>query len=409
MRNIVIKTCIFFFLISICTYFNNVCAYQTKGEEAGKHVTWSYDKKTHTLTFSGKGKMYTESWYGDYDEFETEWDHLSNKVEKVVFEKGITYVGFHCCQYMPKLKKVKFASTITSIGEGAFMCCPKLSKITFPKKLRRIGVDAFMLCDLKTIHLPKKVSKIGDGAFFGCGVKKINYPKSLKEIPSGIYYGSNMKEFTVPKHIKKIAPEAFENCTKLKKINFNSNLEEIGFAAFEGCVSLKTIKLPKKLKKIRDNAFMDCKRIRSVTIPENVEILGGGSFVGCDNLENFNVKSKKIKKFERTHSGKCTENIKTISVPEGTTGIGNVAFSYDTIEKVVIASSVKSMDWNAFYGTPKLNEIFFYGNNLEKVDKDTFVDVRKECMIYVPQDVIDKYKILFYKGGLNKEVQVIGY
>ena len=384
-------------------------AYQTEGDEAGKYVKWSYDKKTHTLTFIGKGKMFDASWYDTDDNLVMEWDHWRDKVKKVVFSEGITYVGFSCCHDMCYLTKVEFPSTLKTIGASAFKNCESLRKIRFPNKLKKIGEYTFENCSIKTIHLPNSIKKIGEGAFMGCKVRKMNYPKSIKEIPAGTYFKSDIKEFTVPKHIEKISDAAFENCKKLKKITFSSKTNYIGTSAFSGCKSLKKVKFPKKMKVIDDRAFRFCTSIKQVVVPENVEVLGYRSFAGCDNLKNFIVKSKKIKKYEYVQSGKCTESMLEITIPEGTEEIADYALERETLKKVTIESSVKKIGRDIFGSHNTVECITFLGTELKLLEFNSLQSVNEDCTIYVPNSCLENYKELFYKARLNKEVQVVGY
>ncbi|MBR4729626.1 MAG: leucine-rich repeat protein [Prevotella sp.] len=94
-------------------------------------------------------------------------------------------------------------------------------------------------------------------------------------IPSGYYYvevapsasGHYTGTMTIPGYViynntwylvRNVMPEAFKNCTGLKKVVLPEGLYSIGDEAFAGCTSLK-----------------------SITIPSTVEIIGNLCFAGC--------------------------------------------------------------------------------------------------------------------------------
>lgn len=106
-----------------------------------------------------------------------------------------------------------------------------------------------------------------------------------------------------------------------------------------GGTNIKAIKLPSSLRKIGSDAFIRCKKLTEISIPDGVEEIGKSAFNSCD-------------------------------------------FSL-----VVIPSSVKEIDDNAFANNKMLMEVFFLGAKLPKIywtsSDDAFSDSHKSCVFYV--------------------------
>lgn len=106
---------------------------------------------------------------------------------------------------------------------------------------------------------------------------------------------------------------------------------------------------------VSDQAFMNCISLKSVEIPDSVKDLGMATFMGCKNLEHVKFGNGLIE-IQMCVFQNC-ENLKRIEIPEGITAIQRNAFTYSGLESVVLASSIKTIGEDVFFGT-KLSEIF---------------------------------------------------
>ena len=97
-----------------------------------------------------------------------------------------------------------------------------------------------------------------------------------------------MEEVVLPEGIETIDANAFNFCTKLKKINFPETLKIIGHGAFKGCFLLETVILPKTMKKISDYAFYDA-GIKHLTLPEKVSLGTGGEVFAGTDIETIDI------------------------------------------------------------------------------------------------------------------------
>lgn len=138
------------------------------------------------------------------------------------------------------------------------------------------------------------------------GQKTIIIPKGIKTISRACFAGTNVEEVVLPEGIETIDSDAFNFCTKLRKINFPETLKVIGHGAFKGCFFLETVILPKTMKEISDYAFYEA-GIKQLILPENVNFVGTEVFAGTDIEttdipENFTLNSAMFEKCQKLHS-----------------------------------------------------------------------------------------------------------
>lgn len=120
------------------------------------------------------------------------------------------------------------------------------------------------------------------------GQKVVTIPTGIKTIDRGCFTETDVEEVVLPERIETIDANAFNFCTKLKKINFPETLKIIGHGAFKGCFLLETVILPKTMKKISDYAFYDA-GIKHLTLPERVSLGTGGEVFAGTDIETIDI------------------------------------------------------------------------------------------------------------------------
>jgi hypothetical protein len=144
-----------------------------------------------------------------------------------------------------------------------------------------------------------------------------NYSSSkLAEIRD--YAFSNCKNFegftdnlglTIPHGVIKIGVSAFQNCHKIKAINFlNNNSLSIGDYAFQNCTGLTKIIINSNITSIGNSAFQGCSNLRNITINCNSDNIGENAFQGVpstytDIITMINNSSGKITKEKLIYLG----------------------------------------------------------------------------------------------------------
>lgn len=219
-------------------------AVQTSGK-CGKNVKWSYDKKSKTLTISGKGAMYHyDGTTNDY--FSPPWSELD--VRKAVVKTGVTAIGNRAFAYCQKLTSISLPSTVTSLGAQILYDAPKVSNFTLPKSLKKLHKETFYGAYVNAY-------KVASGNKYFSASKGVLFNKkktSLVAYP----LRSKATSYTIPKSVKSIEPNAFSMealaPNKLKKLTVPTSVTSVKSDALCGLYNCKVYfkgKAPKNLYK----------------------------------------------------------------------------------------------------------------------------------------------------------------
>lgn len=217
-------------------------AVKTSGK-CGKNVKWSYDKKTKTVTISGKGAMAN---YGGMNTYAPPWSDLD--VRKIVVKKGVTTIGDKAFAHCENLQSVTIPEGVTSLGIEIFFDSTKLGTITLPKSLKKVNRATFYGAYVSGY-------KVASGNKYFSASKGVLFNKkktSLVAYP----FRSKATSYTIPKTVKSIEPYAFSTeangTCKLKKITVPTSVTSVKDDAFCSLYNCKVYfkgKAPKNLYK----------------------------------------------------------------------------------------------------------------------------------------------------------------
>jgi len=173
-----------------------------------------------------------------------------------------------------------------------FVYPQKCSKdFVIPESVKKIGARAFEGTDVKNITFPKNLEEIGENAFNECvKLQKVQFQRAVK-IGSKAFYRTNIKNITIPEN-SVVSGDAFEYCRKLKKITMKKG------AKWEGDIQLcetkiTSFEIQKGTTAIPANAFRDCTKLKTVTIPRSVKAIYAYAFKGCKNLKKVNYQGSR--------------------------------------------------------------------------------------------------------------------
>ena len=96
------------------------------------------------------------------------------------------------------------------------------------------------------------------------------------------------KAESVTFNIESIPSMALQDCSNIKKVDFEGKPIMIGRKAFMNCTGLTDMALPESIHTIEDEAFRGCSNLEHLTIPNTKVKIGKNVFEGCTKL----VKSK---------------------------------------------------------------------------------------------------------------------
>ncbi len=305
-----------------------------------------------------------------------------------VVEK-VPYEAFYCSPGAEGT--VTVPGTVRNIATYAFRDINHVEKIVFAPlvDLYDAKSEEDALIDIELTF--QKYAFYGfntDSATYGSynqSVKEVVFPQGIKEMGDYLLYSfKGITKLTIPNTVTSIHPKAFYGCYALADVTFEEGGEEplvledglsegggsegsniYGvFADYWSGMSttpsvnrfehIKTIHFPKRLQRLGKNTFYYSK-VEEVTFApgtENLEI-GNSAFYRCSNLDPDFV------------------------IPEGTISIGESVFSYVSLNKIELPSTLKTLADYAFSSVKLLQpqETFIVPANVVSIGSYIFSSI----------------------------------
>ena len=212
--------------------------------------------------------------------------------------------------------------------------------------------------------------------------------------------------------VKYIGNGVFRDCKALTEITIPDSVNKIGYHAFSNCASLTSVTMSDGVKCVEDYTFYNCRSLISVSIPYSADSIGASAFEYCtsltdvhysgskadwDNIRigdgneclinaNLCISAKnnitwtfddngtltisgtgKMKNYESWGDDRApwySNDIKSVVIEDGVTGIGSYAF-YDCglLTSVTLPGSIASIGDSAFDYCYDLKDVYYDGSN----------------------------------------------
>ncbi|MDE7162033.1 MAG: leucine-rich repeat protein, partial [Anaeroplasmataceae bacterium] len=312
-----------------------------------------------------------------------------------------TYIDSNACYNLTNLTTFIFPETVTQIGAdwnsdyhyyhnyGAFENCVKLTNVILPQSLTKIGKLAFYNCtSIKEIVIPKNVTAISIRAFSYCtGLKYVKMENKIFGVRMFEYDTALVDVETVEQF--DLIPEAcFNRCSSLKNyyyseetkqaggMNFTPNIRVDQFA-FNGCTAITYVEFftgdyvnsvsGKTYPIIANNVFscyyhydgsIDNLRFEPNHWYEwyhNSWTYSNPAYTSASNLQTVIIHAGTIG--ARAFTG--ITNLKSLTLDEGVTSIGDQAFARIGISQLVVPSTATSLGTYVFYDCDSLVDLQF--------------------------------------------------
>jgi hypothetical protein len=237
------------------------------------------------------------------------------------------------------------------VGLKCFSNCKSLSSITFESNshLTRIESAAFSYSSLQSILIPRNVEILESDCFSYCKSRSsISFESNshLTRIESGAFSSSSLESILVPRSVQFIDGSAFKQ-TELSSISIE-NGNEIFSIEHDFLIDILHHKL-----------IHNFSNSSHLTICSDIEILGSTSFSKNESLSLISFES-----------------------PSRLIRIESNAFSYSSIESIIIPRSVQFIDSSAFTPT-KLSSISIEnGNEIFSIERGFLIDILHHKSIY---------------------------
>ncbi len=331
-----------------------------------------------------------------------------------VYISNVTARSNNVFLYCSLLKDVVFADDVTSIGDGLFNSCTGLSTVDLPANLETIGKEAFKDTGLTQIELSDTVKSIGANAFENCALKKVYLP-NIEYGENVFFNNANLKTVEFDDSIEAIPDGMFKGCAAFASVKLPTSLKRIGVEAFSN-TGITKLQIPETVEYIGDRAFMsspitaitladidygtgvfsNCKKLSKVTLSNDIEVIPAKMFQYCEKLADIKLPTslKNIGESAFSYTG-----LKKIVIPDTVESVGNAAFNGSAVTSATLSNAVYGED--VFSSCQKLNKIVF-AEGIETIPEQMFKSCVKLASVTFPKSLKTIESYAFYDTGLTK-------
>lgn len=347
---------------------------------------------------------------------------------------------------------------VTSICEGAFSEWNSgLESVVIPNSIGRIGSKSFSNCwglkkfiiedgddtiyfganvfsgdaKLTQLYIGKTIALIEgtdatSGPFYEMNnLKQITIGDSVTNIASYAFFGTGLTSVETPNSVTRIDPNAFSNCSSLKKFKIADGETAIKFGSdvfhyswiqtlyigrdfsysgqydysaspFSEMTSLQSLSIGNSVTSIGAYAFFNCSRLTSVRISGSVALIGAYAFENCINLNTAEFESIEglcTIKFENRWSNPIYfanqlyidgQKISNLAITDSVTSIGQFAFAgCKDLTTVSIPNSVKSIGSSAFFECTGIKTVDI-PNSVTSIGSSAFAGCKSITSVRIP-------------------------
>jgi hypothetical protein len=299
----------------------------------------------------------------------------------------VTGLGPGAFAFGSNITSVTIPASITSVGDNPFFSCRGLTNAIFEDGVTTIFKWMFNLCEnLRGVTIPDSVTSIGASAFGGTAFTQFTVPANVTNIASAFVNCTGLTNVVLPVGLIDM-DSAFVGCSNLPGLTIPSTVTSIA-GTFGACSSLTNVLIPETVTNIGPSTFAFCTGLGSFTIPASIMQIPAGSiqdnyiegqiFTGCTNLTNLIILGSPIigeyafaqGSFRSvsiaggtigSHAFDVCTNLMQITLGNGVTYIGGIAFGAITVTNLFIPGSVAVVGQESFWGTGMQSIVFGAG------------------------------------------------
>lgn len=314
----------------------------------------------------------------------------NDKFTKLVIgpNSSLTTIGNNAFRNNQISNAIALPKSLTTVGYNAFRA-NSISKLALNYGLKSIGYEAFESNKITgTINIPVTVEKIDAQAFQSNQIEAVIFNKNSTLTTLGSYAFAQNKisnVIMIPKNLKAIQEFTFWS-NRISGVTFEegSQLKSIGKRAFQanydsnGATITGSLNIPPSVESVGFMAFKEAlKNIYELNFGENSQLktIYSAAFASS-HIKKVTI-PKSVTTIEKNQSqGAAFESagIEELIFEEGSQleTIDNAVFSQNSISKVVIPKSVKTINPLAFYRNRISSLTFEEGSQLTTIGNGAF-------------------------------------
>ncbi|MBR7186797.1 MAG: leucine-rich repeat protein [Clostridia bacterium] len=373
-------------------------------------------------------------------------------LKSVTIGSGLKQIASRAFYGNSALEEVKFAEegSLTSIALSAFEKCTSLTEIEIPEGVTTLENRVFYGCaSLKDVTIPESLVSVGSHVFSGTklyrdqensgfiyvgdwlvGVTDKVKNETLTRIDADTFkegtigianntfqYSKALTRVTLPDSVRYIGVYTFSEAANMTYFyaGINSQLEEIGYAAFSSCALLNNVQFRgSNLKTIGDYAFFSCLMLQNnelfadFLVPESVTRVGMSAYAysGLFNSPEENGLVYAGNWVIGYDPELMTEPI--IELKEGTNGIADYAFAYcEDLSSITGLNTLENLGYGAFYDCQNLSSVTL-NRNLRAIQPYTFYNCKRLFRVGLPSMLTTIGNAAFYSCERLYELDLSG-
>lgn len=224
------------------------------------------------------------------------------------------------------------------------------------------------------------------------------------------------------KSLTKVTASDLATVTSIGEIGLDWNKK----GTFQGFEQLESVVIPENVTLIGDSVFSQCKELVTVTLPDSLTEIGASAFYMCHKLKNINAPAslkkigaaalessqwyddqwmlhcydKKEDIYFGKHLYKAHPYKETITIKNDTVGIAGKAFANAEIKSVTIPNKVTYIGDYAFSGSNLTTIVFGDNSSLKEIGQGAFESVYNIKNITIPETVTEIGRTAFRGSGL---------
>lgn len=269
---------------------------------------------------------------------------------------------------------------------------------------------------VKKAYIGDNITYIGSLLADNNVLEEVQLPYNNPETYASFKNCTSLKTVTFPENFTTIGTDMFNGCTSLTSLEIPDGVITIGANAFADCTGLKTVTISDTVTTIKSNAFKNDRTITDFTVGKNVVTIGSGVSDGWGSavirytgtLRDWCTKLNSAKIMEHNSALYVDNTLITgeLEIPYGVTRIAEYAFyKCNTVTKVNIPSTVKTIETCTFNNSTKLAEVNFE-DGIETIGQYAFASTALKT-ITIPESVQSLGSKAFYNISPLTEVTML--